>query len=56
MGGGSGFVSGAISCVCEGGCAVNVRYSITSKTEERLANTRRSVNELQTGITKAVIE
>ena len=39
-----------------GGKPVNVRYSITPKTGERLTNTRMSVNGLQTGITKAVIE
>jgi hypothetical protein len=39
-----------------GGKPTNVRYSITPKTGERLTNTRMSVNGLQTGITKAVIE
>jgi len=45
-----------VSCCMKGGKPVNVRYSITPKTGERLADTRRSVNGLQTGITKAVIE
>jgi hypothetical protein len=40
----------------EGGGPVNARYSITPKTGERLADTLRSVNGLQTGITKAVIK
>jgi len=39
-----------------GGKPTNVSNSITPKTGERLANTRRGVNGLQTGITKAVIE
>ena len=38
------------------GKPTNVRYSITPKTGERLTNTQISVNGLQTGITKAVIE
>jgi len=42
----------AVSCCMKGGKPVNVRYSITPKTGERLADTRRSVNGLQTGITK----
>jgi len=46
----------AVSCCMKGGKPVNVRYSITPKTGERIANTRRSVNGLQTGITKAVIK
>ena len=46
----------AVSCCMKGGKPVNVRYSITPKIGERFANTRRSVNGLQTGITKAVIE
>ena len=45
-----------VSCCMKGGKPVNVRYSITPKTGERLADTRKSVNGLQTGITKAVIE
>ena len=45
-----------VFCCMKGGKPVNVRYSITPKTGERLADTRRSVNGLQTGITKAVIE
>jgi len=45
-----------VSCCMKRGKPVNVRYSITPKTGERLADTRRSVNGLQTGITKAVIE
>ena len=40
----------------KGGKPTNVRYSITPKTGERLTNTRMSVNGLQTGITKVVIE
>ena len=39
-----------------GGKPTNVSNSITPKTGERLANTRKGVNGLQTGITKAVIE
>jgi hypothetical protein len=38
------------------GKPTNVRHSITPKTGERLTNTRMSVNGLQTGITKVVIE
>ena len=45
-----------VSCCMKGGKPVNVRYSITPKIGERLADTRRSVNGLQTGITKAVIK
>ena len=45
-----------VSCCMKGGKPVNVRYSITPKTGERLTNARMSVNGLQTGITKAVIE
>jgi len=45
-----------VSCCMKGGKPVNVRYSITPKTGERLADTRKSVNGLQTGITKAVIK
>ncbi len=35
---------------------VNIIYLITSKTGERLADTIKSVNGVQTGITKAVIK
>jgi len=45
-----------VSCCMKGGKPMNVRYSITPKTGERLADTRKNVNRLQTGITKAVIE
>jgi len=45
-----------VSCCMKRGKPVNVRHSITPKTGERLADTRRSVNGLQTGITKAVIK
>ena len=45
-----------VSCCMKGGKPMNVRYSITPETGERLANTRIGVNGLQTGITKAVIE
>ena len=38
-----------------GGKPTNVRYSITPK-GERLTNTRKKVNGLQIGITKAVVE
>ncbi len=39
-----------------GGKPANVSNSITPKTGERLTDARMSVNGLQTGITKAVIE
>jgi hypothetical protein len=38
------------------GKPTNVRCSITPKTGERLTDAHKSVNGLQTGITKAVIE
>ena len=44
-----------VSCCMKRGKPVNVRYSITPN-GERLAYTRMSVNRLQTGITKTVIE
>ena len=44
-----------VSCCMKRGKPVNVRYSITPN-GERLADTRMSVNRLQTGITKTVIE
>ena len=46
----------AVSCCMNGGKPMNVSNSITPKTGERLTNTRKGVNGLQTGITKAVIE
>ena len=39
-----------------GGKPVNASSSITPKTGERLVDTRRDVNGLQSGITKAVLE
>jgi hypothetical protein len=46
----------SVSCCMKRGKPVNAKYSITPKTGERLADTRRSVNGLQTRITKAVIK